>query len=639
MTLNHSTDTIFIKKLTKIVEANLANENFGVNELVDKLGLSRSQIHRRLKKSTNKSLSQFIREIRLEKGKELLEKDSGTVSEIAYNVGFGSPSYFIKSFHDYFGYPPVEYLKYASAETVKEKNETAANGNLQESIDGKSSNKTSSVINKKALIIVITVAIMISGIFVVNKIGNKDLSIAVLPPENLTGQDNIEHITYGVQAGLIGKLGELEELRVISQWSTREFKDTNMSFKDIAKTLNVNLLLVPRLISVSDHMEIELNLVDVSKEERNIWTNKYETNMRNILQFYSSVTREIAQELHLDLTDDVKRRLSQIRKVNPESWAAYYRGLNLLGKDNVELVNDGIQCLLELTEKDPADPFANAAVAIGYAIKGHNYGRKPKESFIRAGFFADRALKLDSTIDEAYTAKAMLYLYQGWEWDKAKEAFTEALRINPSNDIAYAHFAWYYQVHGDYEKAIYHAERAVTLNPLYIAYNAWLAAIYYGAKEYDKAEIYAKKVLAKKDSSVYANIILGFTNLLQKNYPEAIMHTEKLPMKWDYFNLYRAYVYDKSGDKEKALTFRNAMEAEAEAKTKYVPHWRRGLMAAIFGDKEEAFKYLNLAIDEKQYQAMYINWYPFTESIRSDPRYNELLKRMNLPPYFPKPSE
>jgi len=633
-------DQIFIKRLTEIVDANLSDENFGVNELAEKSGLSRSQIHRRLKKSTNKSLSQFIREIRLEKGKELLEKESLTVSEVAYKVGFGSPSYFIKSFHDYFGFPPGEYLKYASAETAKEDNATLTNENSED----KSFIKAPSVLNKKILIIVVIIAIVISGIFVVNKIGNKDLVIAVLVPKNLTGQDIEEHLIYGVQADLIGELSQLKELRVISQRSTLEIKDTTMGLLDIARKLNIDLLLAPGLISIGDNLEIVVNLIDAFPDEHNIQTKKYKTDIQNILQFYSLATRDIAQKLHLNLSEDVKKRHSQTRKVNPESRDAYYRGINCLRKDNPESFAEGIKHMRKAIDNDPTDPYAYAAAAIGYAIKGHHNSINSEEDFTKARYYANIALELDSTINKAKTAIALVKLYQEWDWHKAKEAFTEAIKINPSNAVAHAHFAWYYQVHGDFENAIFHAKKAVTLDPLYLEYNAWLGAIYYWAGEYDKAEILAKKVLAEKDSSLFSNSVLGWINLLSENYPEAIRLTEKLP-NWDYWNLYRAYVYVRSGNREKALTFRNIMEENVEnimkenPEKEYVWDWQRGLMAAICGDKEDAFKYLNIAVDKKQYQVMYINWYPFTESIRSDPRYNDLLKKMNLPPYTPDPSE
>lgn len=626
MSIENSTDSGFIARLTKIIEANFMDEKFGVNELAEKAGLSRSQLHRRLKSGCNKSISQFIREIRLEKAKELLEEGNLTVSEIAYKVGFGSPSYFIKSFHDYFGYPPGEFVKYAPDFEKKEKEVLPIE--IVQNEAKKTFFKTSPVLNKKMLLGVLAIVIVVAGFFVINKFRKQVISLAVLMPDNLTGLVENEYLTYGIQADLIGELSKVKHLRVTSQWSANANKDNIMLLKDFARRLNVDLVLTAGLIQIGDSIGLVLNLVDVFPRERNIWTHKYGSDMEDIMQVFSSAVRDIAQILHLNISDDFKKHLNQLTKVNPESKKAYYRGMYYLGKDNPESFEIGIKYLLEAIDKDPADPFAYAAVALGYAIKGH-HSNTAEEDFAKAKYFSDSALELGPTMEDAYTARAMLNLYQGWQWDKAKEAFTEAIRIDPNNDVAYANFAWYYVVQNDFKNAIYHGEKAVRINPLYIERNAWLACIYFFAEEYDKAEIYAQKVLVVNDMSVYGNIVMGWLYLRQKNYPEAINCTEKLK-KWDYYNLYRAYVYNKAGDREKALSFWNAMEEKA--KTKRVWEWHRGLMASIFGFKDEAFKYFNIAIDKKQYQMMYINWYPFTEGLRNDPRYNDLLDRMNLPP-------
>jgi AraC-like DNA-binding protein/TolB-like protein len=630
MSGNSTSENEFVKRLTKIVEANLQNEQFGVNELAQKAGLSRSQIHRRLKSISNKSVSQFIREVRLEKAKEFLEEGTLSVSEIAWKVGFGSPSYFIKSFHDLFGYPPGEFVKYATDNSEAKEDKVSENEYFEEKNEKKSFFATLSLYQKVLFVLLISVAaILVVSLAINNKTNNKELSIAVLPVDNLTGNDENEFIAYGMQDELIGELSKLKELRVISKTSSREFGDNLMLMKEIAKKLNADLLVEVSLMSAGDSVKILLKLVDVFPKERSVLSAEYKTDIQNIFQIYTTAARDIASQLHLNLADDVKERLRKSHKTNPESLKAYYRGMYYLGKDDQESFDLAIKYLSEAIDNDPADPFAYAAVALGYAIKGH-HSNTPADDFSKAEFYADMALKLDSTIDEAYTARAMLNLYQKWEWKVAKNAFTEALKINPNNEVAHAHFAWYYVVHRDFGKAIFHAEKAVELNPLYIAYNAWLACIYYNNKEYEKAENSALEVLSERENSVYGNIIMGWINLLQKNYPEAITFTEKLP-KWDYYNLYRAYAYYKAGETEKALSFKNAMDAKA--KNKYVWEWHRGLMAAIFGNREEAFTFFNLAIDKKQYQVMYLTWYPFTESIKNDPRFNELLIRMNLPPY------
>ena len=142
----------FIQRLTAIIETNLNKEHFGVNELAEKMDLSRTQIYRKLKKATDKSVSQFIREIRLKKAEQLLEEGNLTVSEIAYNIGFGSPSYFIKCFHDYFGYSPGEFTKHTGMDSTHEE-DTAneyrkSNSKVQKLFLGKYYNTPQNLDNK-----------------------------------------------------------------------------------------------------------------------------------------------------------------------------------------------------------------------------------------------------------------------------------------------------------------------------------------------------------------------------------------------------------------------------------------------------------------------------------------------------------
>ena len=160
MAANIHEDQTFLNRLTAIVEINLSNEQFGVNELAAKTGLSRSHIHRRLKSICNKSVSQFIREVRLEKAKEILEEGNLTVSEIAYQVGFGSPSYFIKSFHDYFSYPPGEYLKYATDDSGEKEEKAIFTENT-------SSNKPDEIKKAKFLKLIFPLTVLISAVGII----------------------------------------------------------------------------------------------------------------------------------------------------------------------------------------------------------------------------------------------------------------------------------------------------------------------------------------------------------------------------------------------------------------------------------------------------------------------------------------
>jgi len=135
---------------------------------------------------------------------------------------------------------------------------------------------------------------------------------------------------------------------------------------------------------------------------------------------------------------------------------------------------------------------------------------------------ANKAIKLDPTIDEAYNALSILYLYQVWDWYKAKKAFENTIANNPNNAIAHAHFAWYHILFDDMDKSIFHAKKAVMIEPFSAAYTAWLSLLYCHNKEYDKAEFWARKALDLKDDVPYGNLTLGWVCLQRKMFQQAI---------------------------------------------------------------------------------------------------------------------
>ena len=235
MNLISRDEQAFLNRLTAIVEVNLSNEQFGVSELVAKMGVSRSLIHRKLKSAANQSFSQFIREIRLKKAKDLLEQEKLTVSEIAYNVGFGSPSYFIKCFHEKFGFAPGEYLKYAPGSSEK-----------------KSSEKTRQLFYQRPLFVLLTIVI----VFIIisfylyftkdNEFSKKitEKSIAILPFDNLSSNDDNQYFADGIVEDLLTRLSTVNNLKVISRTSSEMFRNKgNKTIPEIGKILGVDYIL------------------------------------------------------------------------------------------------------------------------------------------------------------------------------------------------------------------------------------------------------------------------------------------------------------------------------------------------------------------------------------------------------------
>lgn len=611
----------FTDIISRIIEDNIDNENFSVEDLAKGAGLSRSMLHRKLKKLTGKSASDLITEKRLLRAKELLENDVATASEIAYRVGFNSPSYFNKVFKKHFKISPGEVRKHSKI-TKNQKASDLELGRLDYF-----QRKTKLLRSKEMiafLAIIVTGVVIYLGLILFR---STERSIAVLPLNNLTGQAENDYFVNGMHDALIGELGKLSALRVISRKSTLRYRDSDMLLPDIAKELGVNTIVEGSVLGVGDSLRILIQLIDVFPKERHILANEYTEGLQNVLAMQFSAVKDIANKIDIKISKPEQERLEQARTVNPETYKAYLRGMYYINLGTPENFEKGIKYLLESIDKDPADPFAYAALALGYANVGHGQ-LDAAEAFRRAISAANTAIKLDPTIDEAYTAQALIYLYQYWEWDKAKEAFESAIKQNPNNALAHAHFAWYHILFYDLEKAIYHGKKAADLNPLYVSYNAWLSLIYYKNKEYNEAESWAKKALELRENVPYANYALGLVNLHRKNYTEAIVFHEKLPVN-DHFKTLLGYAYVKAGKKEKALVLWNEMEEKS--KNQWVNPCYRGMMAVYLGFTDKAFELLNEACDKKFYPINYIHYFPFIKEIWSDPRYAELLKKMNLP--------
>jgi len=616
-----------IQKLTDIIEANLRDEQFGVSQLAKQMGISRSNLYLKIHTSTQKSVSCFIREIRLRKALEYLKAGEFNVSETAYEVGFKSPAYFIKCFHDFYGFSPGEIQKIENSKN-EQADETHRTDHPWPIFKlGKACHQKNRI---RTILLVLLAIIVVSGIVftVVNGLKKRLVSIAVLPLNNLTGNPDNDYFVDGIHDAIIDDLGKISSLRVISSSSSLRFKNSNLLLKNIARKLGVDMVIEGSVMSAGDSVRLLIQLIDVFPKESHIFACEYRDVMKNVLTVQSSASKDIAHTLNAKVTSSEQRRLNRKRTVDPETYKAYLRGMYYINQGTDESFKKGIACLQEAIHRDPGDPFAYAALSLGYANVAHA-GMNPEESFASAMAASNKAIMLDPDNDQAYTALALLYLYDIWDWSKAKETFERALQNNPNNVIANANYAWYFILFGDMEKSIHYAHKAVLLEPLSASYKSWLALLCYNNDELDQAEYWANEALALEKDIPYANVALEWVALKRGNYQQALEYNERLPQD-DYHNIYRAYTYCKAGQRNKALALWNQLKEKE--KSQQGLDCNLGFTAAFLGYKEEAFHYLKIAIDKKQYPVTFFFASPFSTSLREDPRYMELLKLMNLPP-------
>ncbi len=416
----------FIQKLTNLVEANLANENFGPEELAKEAGMSHSNLNRKLKTIINQNSSQFIREVRLKKAKELLQNEELTAAEISYRVGFGSPTYFNKCFHEYFGYAPGEGRNH---ETEEEPEITLAESTA------KKANR------KKILIGLVTglIVIIIVTIFFVQKISssNGDKSIAVLPFEFVGDETEIQTSPDVFRNIIQNQISKIYDLRLASENTVEQYRNTDKNYKTIGQELGVAYLLKGSLLKLEDQKKLlRLNLIK-AEDNKQIWSNIYNVDS-TIFSLLNKATEDVAKTMQTRITPEEKQGISKVQSTNFSAFDFYQVGKSKLSEYNPfnsnpepldkaqELFNKSLKC-------DSSFALAYAGISEIYWEK-YKWKDKKKDIYLDSVLFmANRALFFDDQCADGYVFRGLYFNESGKNRQAVSDA-EKALKCNP-NDL------------------------------------------------------------------------------------------------------------------------------------------------------------------------------------------------------------
>jgi TolB-like protein/AraC-like DNA-binding protein len=618
-----SMDQAFLAKLTEVVENNLGNHQFGVEELAREAGMSRSQIHRKLNKLTGQSTTQFIRELRLQHAMEMLQNEVGTVSEISFRVGFGSPNYFNKCFHDYYGFPPGEAAD-------EQSNKTAVHLSYKESVDTNRSESKNNFTGYLASALFILLMIFTAYIYYQNglpeELPDNRTSIAVLPLHNLTGDADQAFFVDGLHDALIGELGRLSDLRVISRTSTLQYRETDINIREIANQLGVDHLIEGSVYRAGNNLRIQLQLIQAEPEEQHIWAEHYERNTSDILSLLSEVTRTVAQTVQVSLTPAEETLLADRREVNPEAYKAYLRGSYLLNQYTPESYREGISYLLEATRMDPGDPLPWARLALGYNTAGHGIA-PPPDAYELARAAAERALKLDNTSGEVHLSRTIVDLYEAWDWEATREGFNNTFKYNPNIAEAHAHYGWFLMLEGsDPDDILNESRLAMKLDPFTPLYPVYLGFQAWWLGRYDEAIEAAQKSLELDPDYPYGYYVLGSAYAASGYIEDAIKAHKtatELNPRWK-FGL--GHTYAVAGLEDEALTIAEELSSNPTP----IDIWGLTEIYSALGETEEALKWLQASYESRFSWTPWMEWNPNLEPLRSEPHFNGLLSRMNV---------
>lgn len=457
-------------------------------------------------------------------------------------------------------------------------------------------------------------------------------AIAVLPFENLSSNPEQEYFADGMTDTLIAELGKIQALRVISRTSSMHFKDTDKKVPEIAKELGVDAIIEGSVLKVGNDVRITVQLID-GRIDTHLWSDNYTGTLTNILELQSEVTLAITREIEVAVTPEEERRIIQRKPINPKAHEAYLKGIFFFEKKTEESFRTSVDYFNQAIEIEPNYAAAYAWLSAAYwvpSIYGYGGGH---ESFSRAKIAVNTAIKIDKTCGDAHSSLGWIALMYDWDWQKAKLSLERAIDLNPPNlSYTYFAFAWYWVVAGNLDKAIDMMQAAVTLDPHSQVLNNQLGNIYRLSGQFERAVEQHKKTLELAPGFVIALSDLAEDYLSMSMYPEAIASVEKAMSLAGRIPLLIATIgraYAVSGRKDEAEIL--LQELQDKGKSEYVLPMYFAALCGDLGNIDEAFRWLEKVYQERHYGMFLLRVPSMWEPLRLDPRFDDLLERMNFP--------
>jgi eukaryotic-like serine/threonine-protein kinase len=521
---------------------------------------------------------------------------------------------------------------YASAATTGDVASARSTSSAEYLISEIKRHKRGAVLAAAAVVVAVAA---IAYYFYPARVGEAIDSVAVLPFVNVSADPNTEYISDGISDSLINSLSRLPNLKVISLNRVLRYKGQQVDPQAVGRELNVKAVLMGRLTQQGDGLAISTELVDV-RDNRRLWGEQYSRKLAGILVVQDEIAREISDGLRLRLTGEEKKLLAKQHTENTEAYLLYSLGNHSSRKMTKEGFEKSIESFKQAIEIDPNYALAYAGLAHTYQFMLSRGFSPPKEYEQTVEWAALKALQLDDTLAEAHASLGN-HKFINFDWVGAEGEIKRALELDPNSSRANSSYASYLTAIGRADEALPYSIRARELGSMPDRGEAAFA--YYLARQYDKAiELYGKN-LEKNPDNAHAHILLGEAYVAKGMPAEGVAEMQKgmaldatldkTPERWDRYPLL-AYAYAAAGRRGEALKILD--EQQRLAKQRYVSPYNFAIIYTGLGDKDQAFEWLTKSVEQRTLIIFHLKSRPMFDSLRSDPRYPELLRKMNLEP-------
>ena len=492
-------------------------------------------------------------------------------------------------------------------------------------------------LDKRLILAPLALAVIVLGGFVgyryFNPGGSEKInSIAVLPFENRSGNADTDYLSDGLAESLIYRLAQLPNLKVSPTSSVMRYKGSQKDVAQIAKELEADAVMSGRLAQRGDDLTISVELID-ARTKKLIWAEQYDRKMSDLLATQREIATTITQKLELKLSGSDATGITKKYTDNNEAYQLYLRGRYSFGKRTKDEMLRAVEYFRQAIERDPKFALAYARIAETYGSMPAYPYLAPKEAFPQAKAAALKALEIDPALSEAHTFLAYCLIIYDWNWVEGERSFKRAIELDPNNSAAHFRYGQIYLMPTRrFDEGIAEIKRGLELEPLDMNMSGSLGSAYFFAGRKDEALEQARKTYDVEPTHPISRWILSQAYLEKGMFEESRAHNEQW-LKDDptsQFALRDAGIaYAKLGRRDKAEEM--IARLRQIANTQYIPTTRIASIYGALGDLDKGFIELEKGFEARDWELYRSSIEPYMNDLRGDPRFAELIKRLNLP--------
>jgi serine/threonine protein kinase/Tfp pilus assembly protein PilF len=455
-------------------------------------------------------------------------------------------------------------------------------------------------------------------------------SVAVLPFVNASNDPNTEYLSDGISESLINALSQLPRLRVMARTTVFRYKGREADPQQVGRELGVQAILTGKVLQRGDTLIVQAELVNVS-DGTQLWGEKYSQKLSDIFVIQEAIARQISEKLRVRLTGEEQQRATKRETESVAAYQFYLRGRFEWNKFTPDGLTKSVDYYNQAIALDPTYALAYIGLAESYGVQAQIGICPSKECYPQAKRAAEKALALDDNLAEAHVVIAEINLFYEWDWTVAEREIKRALELNPNNADAHLTYSTYLKTMGRHTEEIAEAKRAQELDPLSLIANMELAEAFYMAREYDEAIKQSQKTL-----ELDRNFMLTY-HVLARALEQKGMYAEAITQYQQALNIFRndptllaslGHIYAMAGRRDEAQKV--LAELQAMSTQRYIPPYLIAKVYAGLGDKDQAFTWLERAFEDRYFLLVWLGSEPQFDSLRSDPRYTDLMRRIGL---------